>query len=85
MIFEKRNDNFHLKIGARQHDIQPVTAVLDTDAGSNLFHKRILPPAWKSRIRPPPKMGVQSATKKPVKLEGVLTLHMRVGDLGFRV
>lgn len=58
-----------------------VTAVLDTGAGPNLVRKEFRQTDWTQRTKPERDPGLTSATKTSVRVDGIILLHVRIGDL----
>ena len=63
----------------------PTLSVLDTGAGPNLVDKGILPPAWFDRIRPSPVTNLSAAENQWIPVEGIVNVHVSIGDLCVRV
>jgi len=84
-LFKKRNYKIGISVGVQASITHPVTCVLDTGAGPNLINKDFLPPSWTDKIRPAQDPGLIAATRQAVSIEGVILLHVRVGELRVRV
>ena len=85
VLFKKRNYKVRLTVGINSTVAHPVTSVLDTGAGPNLINKDFLPTQWHSNIRPMKDPGLVGATKQAVVMQGVILLHVCLGELRVRV
>lgn len=60
-------------------------ALLDTRAGINLIHFAPIPPEHENSVRNVSLQRVRIGTKKSHRIKGVITLHLRPGDLCTRI
>ena len=84
-LFKSKNYKVSMSLGIRSYEMVPTISVMDTGAGPNLVDKRILPPSWLDRIRPSPVANLSAAANQPIPVEGIVNLHVRLGDLCVRV
>ena len=61
-----------------------VKAVLDTGAGPNIVHQKILPPGWQNRLIRTELPHIADANRNRIALVGALDLHVHVGDIHVR-
>lgn len=57
-----------------------VTDILDTGVGPNLDIKAFIPTDWKRRMKLVHDPGLSAATNTPVRVDVILSLHVRIGD-----
>lgn len=81
MILQKRNYKVLLSVGTNSKAMHPVVSILDTEAGSSLVSKGFLPAQWNYRIKTSGDPGLVAATKEAMVIQGVILLHVRLGDL----
>ena len=58
----------------------PIKGVLDTGAGPNIVHEKLLPPAWKENAVNRNLPRVTDASKNAMALSGMVSLHVRLGN-----
>lgn len=63
----------------------PTVGILDTGAGPNLVDSQLLPLSWSSKVKPVADPGLTAAGKQTITVEGVILLHVQLGDLRVRV
>ena len=58
----------------------PIRGVLDTGAGPNIVHEKLLPPSWKEKAAYRNLPRVTDASRNSMTLSGMVKLHVRLGD-----
>lgn len=78
--FSEKNYKVDLSIALRPSIMFPVKGVLHTWAEPNIISERLLPPIWNDYVRRRILPRVTDASKNPMTIGGVVSLHVRVGD-----
>jgi len=84
-LFSGTNYKVNVSIGQQKSTLLPTEAVLDTGACPNLIDKRYIPLKWRHAIRPQEVSRLRGANNTTLVVEGVILLHVRVGDLCVKV
>ena len=84
-LMRYRNYKVHAAIGLSKSAMFPVVSVLDSGAGPNLVHLRMIPPGWLSRIRQGALPKLVDAQKRSINAIGTIALMVRLGQFKARV
>ena len=81
-----RHENYKVvcSVGLQSTRMHTVKAVLDTGAGPNIVHQKILPPGCQNRLIRTELPHIADANRNRIALVGALDLHVHVGDIHVR-
>ena len=80
-----RNYKVSVSIGCSQAAMVPSTGVLDTGAGPNLIHVKVLPANWKQYLRPPSGPPLIAANRHRLNAIGEIPLYRLLGEFRAKV
>lgn len=84
-LLEKKNYKIRVTIWERANLMKPMSAITDTGAGANLTSRRAFHTFWYTRLIPVRNPGLTAVANQSVEVQGVILLHVRIGDLRFRI
>ena len=85
-LTKKRSYKVSVTLGYNLTHMQCTQAVLDTVAGRNLVHSRILPYGWQSKLETyAPNTSIVNASNRPMQPIGILPLWLRLGQFQARI
>jgi gag-polyprotein putative aspartyl protease len=77
-----RNYKVSATVGVSATVLRPVSAILDTGAGSNLIREKVLPEDWERyRILGPPEFHIVGAGGRRLLQKGKITLTVQLGTI----
>lgn len=73
-----------IELGVNAQQLKPHTCLLDTGAGLIVVSKAFLKSEWLPCIMKQQFPRLRTATKKPISLDGIILLFIRIGDFSVR-
>ena len=83
-VLRKENYKIDLSVGCRPSVMFPIRGVLDTGAGAEIIHERLLPPNWRENAAKRLTRRVTDASRNAMALSVVVFLHVQIGDMTTR-
>lgn len=84
-LFRKKDYKIGVTLGERASSMVPMSEIMDPGAGPSLTRQRSVAYLWQSAVKTVRDPVLTAATKKTVEVQGVILLHLQVGDLCVRI
>lgn len=84
-LFTRKNYKKNVSVGLHVQSINTVKFNIYTGASPILIDESFVHPPWALRVKHRDFPNLRSANQQPIKSEGVILLHLQIGDLRIRV